>query len=165
MQQIKWSFSDQQQCELHIYRITCQKPQCKTFVYIGQTKCWFCDRISEHREYVSQKKLDQMCDNHFDKSGHSQNDMLPIILEKVTLRNDEFLRLKREEFWIRTYQTVEFGNNKKTWNFNHKLYILLQTRNFHKFSSVKEHVTNIHQIDIIFKKFNLTRHVENNHEF
>ena len=97
-----------------IYRITCQKPQCKTFVYIGQTKCWFCDRISEHREYVSQKKLDQMCDNHFDKSGHSQNDMLPIILEKVTLRNDEFLRLKREEFWIRTYQTVEFGNNKKT---------------------------------------------------
>ena len=32
-----------------IYRITCQKPQCKSFVYIGQTKRRFCDRISEHR--------------------------------------------------------------------------------------------------------------------
>ena len=48
------------------------------------------------------------------KPGHSQNDMLPIILEKVTPKNDEFLRLKREELWIRTYQAVEFGNNKKS---------------------------------------------------
>ena len=97
-----------------IYRITCQKPQCKTFVYIGQTKRRFCDRISEHRGYISQKKLDQVCGNHFNKPGHSQNDMLPIILEQVTPRNDEFLRLKREEIWIRTYQAVEFGNNKKS---------------------------------------------------
>ena len=40
--------------------------------------------------------------------------MLPIILENVTPKNDEFLRLKPEEFWIRTYQAVEFGNNKKS---------------------------------------------------
>ena len=81
-----------------IYRITCQKPKCKNFVYIGQTKRRFCDRISERRGYVSQKKLDQVCGHHFNGNGHSQNDMLPIILEKVTPRNDEFLRLKREEF-------------------------------------------------------------------
>ena len=95
-----------------IYRITCKKPQCKGFVYIGQTKRRFCDRIAEHRGYISQKKLEQVCGNHFNKNGHSQDDMLPIVLEKVSPRNDEFLRLKREEFWIRTYQSVEYGENK-----------------------------------------------------
>ena len=94
-----------------IYRITCKKPQCSSFVYIGQTKRRFCDRFAEHRGYVSQKKLDQVCGLHFNKSGHSQTDMLPIILEKVTPGNDDFLRLKREELWIRNYQSVEFGAN------------------------------------------------------
>ena len=97
-----------------IYRITCQKPHCKSFVYIGQTKRRFCDRISEHRGYISQKKLDQVCGEHFNKNGHSQNDMLAIILEKVNPEGDDFLRLKREEIWIRTYQSVEFGNNKQS---------------------------------------------------
>ena len=95
-----------------IYRITCKKPQCKDFVYIGQTKRRFCDRIAEHRGYISQKKLEQVCGNHFNKNGHSQDDTLPIAIEKVNPTNDEFLRLKREELWIRTYQSVEYGENK-----------------------------------------------------
>ena len=95
-----------------IYKITCKKPQCKSFVYIGQTKRRFCDRFSEHRGYVSQKRLDQVCGEHFNKIGHSQVDMLPTIIEQVNPRGDDFLRLKREELWIRNYQSVEFGANK-----------------------------------------------------
>ena len=95
-----------------IYRITCKKPRCKNFVYIGQTKRRFCDRFSDHRGYVSQKKYDQVCGEHFNKPGHSQLDMLPVILEEVTPKNDDFLRLRREELWIRRYQSIEFGANK-----------------------------------------------------
>ena len=90
---------------------TCKKPQCNSFVYIGQTKRRFCDRLSDHRSYVSQKKLDQVCGELFYNIGHSQDDMLPIILEQVTPSGDDFLRLKREELWIRNYQSVEFGAN------------------------------------------------------
>ena len=43
---------------------------------------------------------------------HSQLDMLPVILEEFTPKNDDFLRLRREELWIRNYQTIEFGANK-----------------------------------------------------
>ena len=100
-----------------IYRITCKKPKCKNFVYIGQTKRRFCDRFSDHRGYVSQKKYDQVCGEHFNKPGHSQLDMLPVILEEVTPKNDDFLRLRREELWIRKYQSIEFGANKHSWIF------------------------------------------------
>ena len=37
----------------------------------------------DHRGYVSQKKLDQVCGEHFNKPGHSQSDMLPV-MEEVT---------------------------------------------------------------------------------
>ena len=95
-----------------IYRIPCKKPKCKTVVYTGQTKGRFCDRFSGHRGYVSQNKFDQVCGEHFNKTGHLQLDMLPIILEEVTPKNDNFLRLRREELWIRNYQSIEFGANK-----------------------------------------------------
>ena len=62
-----------------------------------QYKRRFCDRFSEHRGYVSQRKFDKVCGEHFNKTGHSQLDMLPIILEEVTPKNDDFLRLRREE--------------------------------------------------------------------
>ena len=80
------------------------------YVYVGQTKLRFCDRFSEHRGYVSQKKFDQVRGEHFNKTGHSQLDMLLVILEEVTPKNDDFLR--REEIWIRNYQSIEFGTNK-----------------------------------------------------
>ena len=57
-------------------------------------------------------KLEQVCGNHFNKNAHSQDDMLAVVIEKVNPKNDEFLRLKREEFWIRTYQAVDYGENK-----------------------------------------------------
>ena len=96
-----------------IYRITCKRPQCKEFVYIGQTKRRFCDRFTEHKGYVSEKKFDQVCGEHFNKHGHTIADMLPVILEQVTPQNDEFLRLRREKLWIKNYEAIEFGANKQ----------------------------------------------------
>ena len=73
-------------------------------MYIGQTKRRFCDRFNNHRSYVSEKKLDQICGAHFNEKGHTQEDMLPVILEQVYPKNDDFLRLKRERYWIHTYE-------------------------------------------------------------
>ena len=46
-----------------------------------------------------------VCGEHFNKTGHSQLDMLPI-LEEVTHKNDDFLGLEREKIWIRNYHTT-----------------------------------------------------------
>ena len=54
-----------------VYRITCKKPKCEDFVYIGETKRRFCDRFSEHKSYVTSKKLEQACGSHFNKQGHN----------------------------------------------------------------------------------------------
>ena len=68
--------------------------------------------VTDSQSIEAEKKFDQVCGEHFNKTGHSQLDMLPIILEEVTPKNDDFLRLKREELWIRNYQSIEFGTNK-----------------------------------------------------
>ena len=87
-----------------VYRITCKKDQCKNFVYIGQTSRRFCDRFGEHKGYVSEKYLNQVCGEHFNKIGHSKADMLPVILEQVTPKNNEIVRILREKLWIKRYE-------------------------------------------------------------
>ena len=87
-----------------IYKISCKKPKCQDFAYIGQTKRRFCDRLNNHRSYVSEKKLEQQCGAHFNQKGHTQEDMLPTILEQVYPKDDIFLRLRRESLWIATYE-------------------------------------------------------------
>ena len=96
-----------------IYRITCKKPRCKSFTYIGQTSNRFCDRFTDHKTYVSTKSLDQVCGYHFNLPGHSQEDMLPVILEEVYPKNDSFIRDIREKYWISTYKSIDFGANRK----------------------------------------------------
>ena len=39
--------------------------------------------------------------------------MCPVIIEEVVPKDDDLIRDKLEEFWIKTYQSVEFGNNKR----------------------------------------------------
>ena len=48
-----------------VYKITCKKPQCKDFIYIGETKRKFSERFGDHRGYVLRKELDQVCGEHF----------------------------------------------------------------------------------------------------
>ena len=95
-----------------IYKITCKKPQGTDFVYIGQTKRRFLDRFDDHRGYVLRKELNQVFGKHFNTKGHSFKDMLPIVIEQVQPKNDDFLRLKREKHWNNTYESLEFGGNR-----------------------------------------------------
>ena len=96
-----------------LFKITCKKPRCKSFTYIGQTSNRFCDRFTDHKTYVSTKSLDQVCGYHFNLPGHSQEDMLPVILEEVYPKNDSFIRDIREKYWISTYKSIDFGANRK----------------------------------------------------
>ena len=93
-----------------VYKISCKKCQ---FFYIGETSRRFCDRFSEHRGYVSQKDVTKPTGEHFNKQGHSSNDMIPTIIEQVFPLNNH-LRLRREQLWINKYEAVEFGGNKKS---------------------------------------------------
>ena len=62
--------------------------------------------------YLQKKKnLEQVCGAHFNKKGHTQTDMLPTIIEKIHPKDDTFLRLNRERFWINTYEECA---NKQT---------------------------------------------------
>ena len=38
-----------------IYKISCKKPQCKDFIYIGETKNKFSERFGDHRGYFLKK--------------------------------------------------------------------------------------------------------------
>ena len=42
-----------------VYRLTCRKPQCKWWVYIGETSQRFCDRLTQHRGYITRKEIDK----------------------------------------------------------------------------------------------------------
>ena len=98
-----------------VYKITCKKPQCKDFVYIGETKRKFAERFGEHWGYMLRKELDQVCGEHFNKSSHKYEDMLPVIIEEIFPKNDSFLRLKREKYWINQYEAKDYGANRKSW--------------------------------------------------
>jgi hypothetical protein len=88
--------------------------------YIGQTKKRFCDKFSEHRELrlCFPPKIDKYVVNILTKLViHNQQKSDMLSLEQVTPKNDDFLRLKWEEFWTRNYQSLEFGTNKHSWIF------------------------------------------------
>ena len=94
-----------------IYRLTCKK--CPDFVYIGETKRRFCDRIQDHREAIYQKELDHPVGAHFNQPGHTAKDLTPLAIERVLPRHDTALRKRREKLWINNYGSTIFGSNKK----------------------------------------------------
>ena len=94
-----------------IYKLSCRK--CPNFVYIGETCRRFCDRLAEHRGYISQKKLHHPVGFHFNQKGHNVTDLLPIAIERVLPKGDSILRKKRESLWINRYDAVTFGANTR----------------------------------------------------
>ena len=94
-----------------IYKISCEK--CIDFVYIGETGRRFRDRFTDHRGYVSRKELDKAVGEHFNKPRHNIEDMIPTVIEKVQPSNDNFLRSRREKYWINKYQAIDYGANKR----------------------------------------------------
>ena len=86
-----------------IYKITCKK--CDWFVYIGETERRLCDRIQQHRGYVTQKKFKEVCEEHFNLPGHSIADMVVVGIERVLPRGDKLIRTIKEAYWINQYES------------------------------------------------------------
>ena len=91
-----------------VYKISCRK--C-TWVYIGETKRRFTDRLQEHRGYVTQKKLNHPTGAHFNSPGHQISDLLAIPIERVLPLGDDILRKCRESYWINLYDSSSYGGN------------------------------------------------------
>ena len=96
-----------------IYKLTCRR--CPDFVYIGETKRRFCDRVQEHRGAITQKKLDHPIGAHFNQIGqrHGVTDMVPCAIERVLPRDDTALRKRREKLWINKYDATTVGGNRR----------------------------------------------------
>ena len=62
-----------------------------------------------HKPYL----IDQVCGYHFNQKGHSYEDMNPVIIEEVIPKNDNYLRMKRERYWINEYEAKDFGANRR----------------------------------------------------
>ena len=109
-----WNISSPLNCESRnvIYKIGCKK--CRFFVYIGETERRFCDRLTDHRGYVSRKVLNHPIGHHFNQEGHDITDMIPLPIEKVYPEGDDLLRKRREKLWILRYDAVNFeGANSR----------------------------------------------------
>ena len=98
------------QTENVIYKLACRK--C-SWVYIGETRRCFADRLREHRGYISQERLDQPAGEHFNSRGHKPSDLIAIAIERVLPKNDHHLRKCREKYWINQYDSSSFGGNKR----------------------------------------------------
>ena len=83
-------------------------------MYIGETERRFYDRFQDHRGYVNRNDTSQPAGQHFNQPGHSVDNMLPTIIERIFPENNKTLRLRRESYWIKEYQSIEFGANKKS---------------------------------------------------
>ena len=95
-----------------LYKLTCKKPQCSDWVYIGQTGRKFKDRLAEHRQSIHKKDLTKPAGHHFNQRGHSIEDLQAIAFEKV-LPVDRMLREQRESMWISRHQSRIFGGNSR----------------------------------------------------
>ena len=109
----KWNITKDVNCETSncVYMIECQKEYCKQR-YIGETDRPISERISEHRGYIHNKKLNQATGAHFNLPGHGLSDMKFTVLEKV-LKSDESYRKERESYHIEIFNTFYRGINRK----------------------------------------------------
>ena len=94
-----------------VYKISCRR--CPDFVYIGETGRRFCDRFTDHRGYVTRKETDKAIGEHFNLPHHKCSDMVPSVIEQVQPSSNNFLRTRREKYWINKYQALDFGANRR----------------------------------------------------
>ena len=87
---------------------------CKEWVYIGETKRRFRDRVQEHIRSIMNNVGD--IGAHFNLRGHSIADLVVIAIEKINLRDPkkrDGMRKVRESLWINRYDAVQFGSNTR----------------------------------------------------
>ena len=85
-----------------IYCIPCRK--CPRAVYIGETGRRLADRLREHRLDVLHKKSDLPVAQHFNRPGHSLEDVRVAVLKSGLARKD--VRQREEMRQIFTFQTL-----------------------------------------------------------
>ena len=94
-----------------VYVIECDKQNCKQ-KYIGETKRTLWSRFADHRGYVQNKQMDKATGAHFNQPGHDLANMKISVLEQVKINSDLY-RKEREEFFIRKFDTLNEGMNRK----------------------------------------------------
>ena len=80
--------------------------------YIGETKRILKFRIDDHRGYVS-NSIDTATGSHFTQPGHSLANLQVTAIEQIKKTNDNEYRKTREEYFIRKFNTVNKGINRK----------------------------------------------------
>ena len=93
-----------------IYLIECTKNNCQE-QYLGSTERDFRTRMSQHRGYVNNKKLEKATGYHFNQKNHQISDMKMSIIEKIH-KKDRFYLLEREKHFIRKFNTKYLGMNR-----------------------------------------------------
>ena len=109
----EWDITSSLDCQTKnvINKITCAKPRCK-FVYVGETSRKFCERLTDHRGYIKNKKLHTPVGHHFNQKGHKIDDLQALAIEKVQ-PVDDLLRKRRESLWISRLDSISFGANSR----------------------------------------------------
>ena len=105
-----WKINKSVNCEDKniIYLIQCNKCQEK---YIGETERSMKERMGEHKTYIRKKHLNHPTGEHFNRPGHSIDNITITILEKVKV-NDTQYRKEREKYLIKKFDTYYNGMNK-----------------------------------------------------
>ena len=108
-----WKITAPLDCESTnvIYKLACRK--CREFVYIGETKRKFCQRLADHRGYIKRKVLNHPVENHFNQPGHDITNLIPLPIEKVFPEGNHQLMKQREKYWIQKYDSVCNGANSR----------------------------------------------------
>ena len=80
--------------------------------YIGETKKNLKFRLDDHLEYVN-CTIDTATGSHFNQPGHCLANLKFIALKQVKKSNNHSYRKEREDFFIRKFNTVRKGMNRK----------------------------------------------------
>ena len=111
-----WRISSHINCNSRnvIYKLTCRKPSCRKWFYLGETKRQLRVRALEHKGVVRRKVKNEV-GSHFAR-GHGKNpeSYLQIEgIERVFPFGDDLLRKRRESLWIQCYDAIRFGANTR----------------------------------------------------
>ena len=80
--------------------------------YIWETERILKERVCEHIGYMNTKKLNEPVCEHFNLIGHTNADIIVVVLEKVKSSDPEY-RKEREFHLIRKLRSFYIGLNKK----------------------------------------------------
>ena len=98
-----------------IYKLSCKKPGCHKWFYIGETKRRLCLRINDHRSTIYRKSTKHSVGRHFAKGhGNKPEAYLEVTgIERVLPHGNDLLRKRRESYWINQYNAIKFGANTR----------------------------------------------------